>query len=241
MIRAFRVLIHIYLRIFTILQLFVRKFGLLKTKMPKKRVFLHKGVPYFSQWESRELVKDITSRKISAKDDPLWKKSGAEYPEEYELWSWNGCGMACLKMILVYKFGKNIPLVKLGKRCLKFGGYISRRNGLDGLYYKPFLDYIKEDFGLTGKTVSPMYLEDILRELNDGSFVIASVSARIKYPNSIPRKRGGHLVLLLGYNIPQGRLFLHNPSGITLTTQEYAQISFEDFNKFFACRGISIS
>lgn len=209
--------------------------------MPEKRAFLHQGIPYFSQWESRELVKDITSRKISARKDPLWKKSGAKNLEEYEYWSWKGCGMACLKMILGFKFGKNIPLAKLGKRCLEFGGYIQRRKRLDGLYYRSFLKFIKEDFNLSGKIFSLMYLEDILKELEAGNFIIASVSAKIKNPKTNPRKCGGHLVLMLGYDIPKRKLFLHNPSGSAPSSQEYAQISFRDFKKFFAHRGISIS
>ncbi|MEK7571158.1 MAG: hypothetical protein AAB553_02700 [Patescibacteria group bacterium] len=75
---------------------------------PQKISFLHKNIPYFSQWESPTLVDTIVRKKISAKDDPRWKNSGAKTKAEYELWSHNTCGMACLKMILAKELGKEI-------------------------------------------------------------------------------------------------------------------------------------
>jgi len=40
--------------------------------------FVHKDVPYFCQWESRELAKQILEKQISTDDDPNWKASGAK-------------------------------------------------------------------------------------------------------------------------------------------------------------------
>src|SRR5581483_419670 len=60
----------------------------------QKKSFVHKNVPYYSQWESKQLVGKILSHEISAKEDMKWKNSGAETKEEYELWSFNVCGMA---------------------------------------------------------------------------------------------------------------------------------------------------
>src|SRR3989338_258315 len=94
-----------------IIFLTIKSFKNRKVYIPKKEFVVYKNVPYFSQWESKDLVNDIINKKISAKDDPLWKKSGAKNKKEYELWSWNGCGMACFKMILAYKFKKEIPVV----------------------------------------------------------------------------------------------------------------------------------
>lgn len=83
--------------------------------------YIHDTVPYFSQWESRGLVKQIITGKIDGKDDPKWRESGAESREEYDEWSWNGCGMACLKMILASAQNKTIPLAALGKMSLRYG------------------------------------------------------------------------------------------------------------------------
>jgi hypothetical protein len=149
--------------------------------------------------------------------------------------------MACLKMVLSAKLGKEIPLVELGKLCQEFGGYIPKDDELDGLYYEPFVKFTNKVFGLEGKVISPMEIEDIVVELENENFVIASVSHEIRNPQSASSKQGGHLVLVLGYDFPQQRLLLHNPSGISPDSQEYAQISFADFERFFAHRGISIT
>lgn len=138
----------------------------------QKEYFMHNNIPYFSQWESKELIKDIINKKISAKNDPLWKKSGADTKEEYELWSWNACGMACLKMLIAYKYNKEIPLIKLGKKCKKYGGYAGKN--LNGLYYKPFIKFVKEEFNINAKIISPMVIQDIIKELEKNNFIIAS-------------------------------------------------------------------
>lgn len=201
---------------------------------------IHNNVPYFSQWESRELVGQFVNEQLSAREDPKWKDSGATTKEEYELWSWNGCGMACLKMILAYRLNKIIPIVELGRSCQKFGGYIARNNSLDGLYYRPFLTFIKSEFNLSGRIISPMSIQDAVRELEQDRIIIASVSHEIRDPRSIPSKKGGHLVLVLGYDLTTNSLFMHNPSGDTPQAQELFEITFVDFEKFFAHRGVVI-
>lgn len=208
---------------------------------PKKKQFLHRNVPYFSQWESKDLVKDIIARTVSAQDDPLWRKSGAKTKREYELWSWNGCGMACLKMILAFILKKEIPLVKLGTVCQKYGGYLPKNNGLKGLFYKPFLTCVKREFGLNATIIAPMVVSDIIQELEKGNFVIASVHPDIRTHTAKPSQKGGHLVLMLGYDMEQQSFSLHNPSGTTSKTQEYFKIPFTTFCNFFAYRGIAIS
>lgn len=225
---------HLYL-LFKRLQLLF-----LKSKKLKSMSYAHERVPYFSQWESRDLVGKIIRKESLAKNDPLWKNSGAQTPEEYELWSWNGCGMACLKMILAHTLGQEISLAELGRRCMQYGGYVKSGDTLEGLYYRPFTEFIQEEFNLTGRVVSPMPLEEIIQEVGQRNYVIASVSHEIRRPEVSPTRRGGHLVLVVGFDVNREMLFIHNPSGDTRESQEYAQVSFSDFEKFFAHRGIAI-
>jgi|SRR5215213_9575541 len=84
--------------------------------LPASDKYLHHNVPYFSQWESPKLNKQILEKKISTDDDPRWEDSGALTKQEYNQWSWSGCGMACTKMILA-KTSKVVPLVELGKNA----------------------------------------------------------------------------------------------------------------------------
>lgn len=202
--------------------------------------FIHLKVPYFSQWESKKLVKDIVEGSINSQDDPLWMSSGASSPEEYELWSRNLCGMACLKSILKYTQNLDIPIATLGKKCREYGGYISNGEEIGGLFYAPFVEFVKKEYDLDGSIRKHLSINDIIEELSSGNFVIASVSHQIRNLESIPTKKGGHLVLMLGYNLSEEKLFFHNPSGYIAQSQEEVEISFDNFNKFFANRGIVV-
>lgn len=197
-------------------------------------------VPYYSQWESPSLVSKIIRGEISAKEDPLWKRSGARSPEEYELWARNMCGMVCLKMIIKHKLGRTIPILDLGGKGLEYGVYILRPDTIDGMYYSSFVKFIKKEFDLNAKVIGSMSIKRILRELAHGNYIIASVSHKIRDPNSKPPNKGGHLVLLLGYDLERRTILFHNPSGDTDESQKYAEISFPQFENFFARRGLVI-
>lgn len=204
------------------------------------RRFVHSDVPYFSQWESPELVAQILNGVIKAEDDPKWRGSGASSKAEYAAWSWAGCGMACLKMILAHHNKVTIPLVTLGQTCAQYGGYDTPLEQSVGLKYAPFVTFVKAEFGLSAKAVPALPLMQIVSELARGNYVIASVSPAIRDVMSRPTTKGGHLVVILGYDLDKQEFYLHNPSGNSVESQKYAKVSFKDFKKFFGMQGIVV-
>jgi len=214
-------------------------YSLQRQPLPERHVLV--GVPYFSQWESRELAGQILDERLSAADDPNWKASGAKTRQEYNAWSWSGCGMACTKMILAHRTGTIMPLVTLGKQCRAYGGYTMPLETSIGLRYKPYLQFVEQVLQWQAHIIVGAPRRQLLQELGQGNYVIASVSPLIRRPESSPQTRGGHLVLLLGYDLRLQEFYLHDPSGDTKETQEYATISFAAFKKFFSGRGIVVS
>ncbi len=210
-------------------------------KRPVSNRFLHENVPYFSQWESPELVEAILNKEVRAEDDPNWKNSGATNKEEYAAWSWNGCGMACTKMIVAHRTGKLTPLVVLGKKCTDYGGYTRPVEESVGLIYNPYISFLEKEFGFHARAVLPLLLTEIFEEISKSGYVVASVSPQIRQVTDRPRRKGGHLVLILGYDLDKQELYFHNPSGFRKETQEYASISFSDFKKFFGGRGVVVT
>lgn len=203
---------------------------------------INKDIPYKSQWESPSLAEKILNKEISASQDPLWFRSGATTPKEYEYWSWNICGMACLTSILGYLKVENVPpLVQLAKRCSQFGGYVPTEVGIDGLYYKSFIDFIAKEFNLEGKIGSPLNIKEIIEEISQKNFVIVSVHPTIRNPRAEPPGKGGHLILIVGYDLVKEQLIFHNPSGYASVSQAFTSIDFSDFDRFFARRGIIIN
>ncbi len=147
--------------------------------------------------------------------------------------------MACLKMILAHR-GTTTQLVTLGKQCAAYGGYDLPLETSIGLKYKPFAQFVRREFGLSAKPVAILSVNEIVHELAHGNYVMASVSPMIRDPRSSPASKGGHLVLVVGYDRTKKELYLHNPSGGT-AAEAYVPVSFRDFKRFFSGRGVVIS
>ena len=203
--------------------------------LPKR--YVHDNVPYYSQWETPELVEAIITGQIDAREDPLWRHSGAAYVDEYAEWSRNGCGMACLKMILGAMHGATIPLVTLGKKGVEYGVYKLPLDDSPGMFYAPFVKCIEAEFGLKGKASAALTMSEIKKAIAHDGFVIASVTPEIRFPSKPPKRRGGHLVLLFGYDDEKQIFYLHNPSGFD-GTRESLEISYKNFARFFDHKGV---
>ncbi len=208
-----------------------------------------KKIPYYSQWESKELVNKLLEKKISAKDDPKWRQSGAKSKHEYLHWSWNSCGMACLKMVLGDMFDKKFKIVELGKHCEEYGGYVINGkafstndylHSVDGLFYQPFVRFIKKEYYLDAAVRKILVAKEIMWELGRNNYVVASVDPAVRNPSSESRQKGGHLLLMTGFDQKKKVFYLHNPSGYYRKSQENAEITFKDFEKFFAHKGFVI-
>ncbi len=202
--------------------------------------FSHQNVPYYSQWESPELTTQILTGKILASSDPLWQNSGAATPQEYELWSWNVCGMACLKMLLAHKQALKIPVITLAKQCLSYGGYQGPLKDSPGLFYKPFCTFVEKEYQLKAKPVTALTITEMINTISSNGYVIASVNPAIRDPNSTPTNKGGHLILIFGYNQKTKTLYFHNPSGGDKQNQNNVGLTYPQFQKFFAYKGIVI-
>lgn len=201
-----------------------------------------KTVPFFSQWESRDITSDVLARgaAVALAEDPNWASSGAATIDEYAQWAGNLCGMACLKMILAARTGRAVPMLELARRCTTYGGYtVSDAGQIKGLIYAPFIDFIRQEFSIDAEIATGITATEIAGVLQRGEFFIASVHPSIRWPNREPPMRGGHLVLVL--EATADAIVFHNPSGHDGGSQEYVSISFPTFDKFFAGRGVIIN
>lgn len=204
------------------------------------------SVKYYCQFASPELTKDILEKRISAKDDPLWKDFGFSKPEEYEFWCWRACAIICLKMIIDTLYEKNEEIKYLINEGIKLGGYISHDTKgklVDkGWYYKPLIKLAKK-FNLDGKLFSTISTQNICKEILDKHFVIVSVNPEIiRYDTVKSYYAGGHVVLVYGFRWSNSKctgFYIHNPSGKNNETR-IAFIPIDVFEKAFAKKGFSI-
>jgi len=210
---------------------------------------LFRKYKYYSQFESKELVDKFLKNEISVIDDPLWKSSGAKSKKEYLNWSWNACGMACLKMVMANRENKEYAIVDLGKGCEEFGGYkvnisdfAARKylTSIDGLIYSGFVAFTNNKFNLKGHINKNFGIYEIIYNFALGRDVIVSVSPAIRDKNNLPKTKGGHLVLMTGYDLIKKTIYINNPSGLFNMSQENYALTFAEFQKFFTGRGIVI-
>ncbi|MFI0982073.1 C39 family peptidase [Streptomyces sp. NPDC021093] len=194
-------------------------------------------VPYYSQWASPELVREIVTGGLSATRDPKWASYGASSPEEYDWWSWRLCGMACLRMCLAH-WGQPVPTaMELAAGCERAGAYVRREDGgLDGLIYAPFARHVEASWPLTAECRPGLDVSEIPQLLAKGRLLMLSVHPSVRELHPSPPGRGGHLVLAVGAT--PDALLVHNPSGFPGESQEYARIPWADLDRFYAGRGV---
>ncbi|MFD7734882.1 C39 family peptidase [Kitasatospora phosalacinea] len=194
-------------------------------------------VPYYSQWESPELVPDILDGTLRAADDPLWERSGAADETEYEYWSWRLCGMACLRMVLDHWWGVAPGAVRLAEECQQAGAYVRHPDGrLDGLIHAPFAAYARTRWGLHAEAVAQLPAERVVAELAEGRLPMLSVHPGIRILAPEVPRTGGHLVLAVGAD--DEALLIHNPSGFPDGSQQAARVPWGDLDRFYSGRGI---
>jgi hypothetical protein len=198
-------------------------------------------VPYYSQWESRDLTAAVVTEgaKAALGRDPLWESSGAADRAEYVEWADHVCGMACLKMMLAARDGTVVPTLELARGCTGHGGYVVQPDGgIKGLIYAPFTRFVAERFGMHAEVVVDVEAADLPGIMEQAEFFMASVHPGIRWPEREPPSRGGHLVLVHAVT-PAGVVF-HNPSGHDRAAQENAVLAPEVFARFFAGRGVAV-
>jgi len=197
------------------------------------------GVPYYSQWESPELVPRFLDGSLTAADDPNWATSGAQTPAEYAFWASRVCGLACLRMVLGRRGLPVPPVIRLVEQALAWNAYVRDGDRVEGLIYKPFADWVGHDYGISATVVPDLAIDQVCASASPAAPVIASVHSWIRWPDRTPPQTGGHLVLVTG--AAGGVLRLHNPSGLPGASQRDARIPVADFARFFAGRGLIVA
>jgi hypothetical protein len=200
---------------------------------------VHEDVPVRSQFTSPELIEAIVYAGHDPAGDPRWRESGAPSRAEYGRYCIHWCGMACLAMILTHRDGTSPGLYQLFTGCAAAGGYQEQPDGtLRGLIYQPFAGYVADAFGLRARVHRDLPVTALRDRLAAGDLVIASVHKEIRRPDLAPRGKGGHLVLVTGYD--GDLVHLRNPSGHTGSARS-AVLPAATFAGFYAERGISVN
>ena len=200
-------------------------------------------IPYRSQYASPELAGELQSGTVAFEEDPRWREFGAETPAEYRRWARCGCGMACLQMILGARGEHAVPpLAELGRRAVAYGAYEAEPPGGFGpLIYAGFVDFVGAEFGLRARVAAPLELDELAEAVAGEEVVLASVSAEIRALAAAPQRRGGHLVLVLERSSDGLSICFHDPAGDSAERAHGVWLALEDFERFYARRGVAVT
>lgn len=198
---------------------------------------VHDPVPVLTQYASPDLIPDFVSGRRTVASDPAWADSGAASPAEYAFWAGRSCGPTCLQMLLGH-LGRDVPsLHTIVADCCSVGAFVVDGDQVGGLYYQPFVEYLRTRYGLDATVRADLPLAELTDRLAAGELAIVSVHKRIRYAATAPVDRGGHLVLAYGY--ADESICFNNPSG-HIATARRATMHRSRFDRFYAGRGITI-
>jgi uncharacterized protein YvpB len=199
-------------------------------------------VLYVCQFARPEQAEPSLEGQLNPVDDPYWHETGAVSPERYAEWAFTMCGMASALMALKY-FGKNTKLVaQLAEDALKHGVYSEEDGELSAMKYREFVTWIQKH-GLQAQIYTRLSVRGIQYALSRGRLVIISVNPNIRgYATAPTGQKGGHLVLVTGYDVGKNTITINNPSGFASSdTQVRHQILIKEFRRYYAGRGILLS
>jgi hypothetical protein len=130
----------------------------------------------------------------------------------------------------------------LAEDALLHGVYVESESDLSSMKYKEFAKWIRA-YGIVASVHNRLSIRGIHYALSHGSLVMVSVNPNIRGYDTAPQdQKGGHLVLVTGYDLGKGKITLNNPSGFTSTDTQIAHtLSLKDFQKYYARRGIVLS
>jgi hypothetical protein len=204
--------------------------------------FLVNPVPqYISQYADRNNVDMFLSYPETVKNDSMWKSFGFYNIDEYAYWSHNLCGIACILMVINALTPKSTTSVSELTEIALFKNAYSDTTA--GWIYTGLIKTANE-FGIDGEVYSVLTIETIIENIINNKYLVVSVNPKkIRLEETSNEFIGGHLILIFGVEISENKctsIFINNPNGRTVQTQESVKIPISTFVEAFAGRGFSL-
>lgn len=207
-------------------------------------------INYYSQWESRNLNKSIELHTIEAKEDPLWRNSGAGSKEEYELWSKNICAIACFKMVAdnLGFISKEIKSISFAKQSIRYGIYIYKENEkkIEGIFWQPFQNFFLEKYKIKSYIIKCLTITKICQLLLNNKIIFLSVSPFFHYDTNRAKftKRVGHIILVHGFVSKNGIIqgfFIKDPGAWIENNSQECFVNTKKFLSNYSGRAFVIN
>jgi C1A family cysteine protease len=147
--------------------------------------------------------------------------------------------MACTVMALRFFTNKQYQTISLAKDAYEASVYKPEGGHISHMHYREYAEWVTK-YGIKATVYSRLHVTGIRFILSQGGLVMVSVNPNIRgYNTANPAKRGGHLILVTGYDNTTQTITFHNPSGF-VSNGSHADhtLPLSQFQTFFAGRGI---
>jgi len=209
-----------------------------------KNIFVNPVPPYCAQYADKDNIDMFLNNPEMVKNDIKWKDFGFTHIEDYAYWSHNLCGIACLLMVIKALIPKSsIKVSELVQLALSRNAYDLPLELSKGWKYQGLID-VANEFSIKGIVYPTLTIETIIKNVTTNKYTIVSVNPqKIRLDETTDAAKGGHLVLLFGAELSKNEcssVYIHNPNGRAIQSQEKVKISISTFNDAFAGRGFSL-
>ncbi len=160
-------------------------------------------------------------------DKTAQKRFGASNVTDFSYWAWRSCAIAGLQMILAACVNKKFhkSTMQLVEEALSFGGYNIKN---DTGWYHLALIKLANKYGIKAHSEKFVHYTDIVLHIMSNNYVLASLTS----------DHGGHLLLIYGFTILNGRVVsftTHDPNDYQ-QKGEGRVYTLGEFNKLFTRR-----
>lgn len=209
-------------------------------QIPKGRT--HFDVPYVCQFSIPENAEPTLKKTLVPVEDPEWAASGATSPKRYSDWAFTMCGMASTAMILDYFLNSKLLPAVLAEDALLHQVYTNESASISDMRYRQYVTWVSNQ-GLRATFYTRLSVRGLEHALTNGKLAIVSVNPNIRGFDTAPlTQKGGHLVVVTGYDLNDKTITINNPSGFSSSnTQHHHKLPLEVFEKYYAGRGIILS
>ena len=162
--------------------------------------------PYVSQFANAEKSK-IDGYYQAIHDASASRRFGTKTLEDFSYWAWRSCGIAGVQMVLKAQLSKSFAksTMELVNEALSLEGYNTKT---DTGWYHDSLVKLAKNYGIEARLSKFVAPTQIAKLVLEGNYVLASIKSL----------SGGHLLLIHGVVIKNGRLesfIVHDPYNFT--------------------------
>lgn len=154
--------------------------------------------------------------------------------EQYERWVGEICSIACLRSLILAKYGHSPSLWSLVEEACDVGVFIQGEHKILGAFHRPLCELMQR-YDISGSVVGPISEPSIWNALDNSIAILSIDLSALRADLS-----GGHLILVFDKLESEGSYLIHDNAQIVCSSGEACKVSRKELNRISNGKGIFI-